>query len=183
MLLNYYEILSEVQDIDGICVCSFMGFKVYSNMLMFNYHCSKKDLQLYFLFYPQLCHILNFEVSFNYICKYNFFPSFKRCFVNCTSYVCSVLWHNGIQTRSWMSVKRTYTSEDLVIWKKMTSIPKGLRFMLVRTRAGFLCFILIAHLWRIQNSVIWGISGIHKFLRSQHATTTTTTTLTKDIII
>jgi len=50
MLLNYYEVLSEVQDIDGICVCSLIGFKVYSNILMFNYHCSKKDLWFYFLF-------------------------------------------------------------------------------------------------------------------------------------
>jgi len=112
-----------------------------------------------------------------------FSPSFKWCFVNCTSYACSVIWHNDIQTQSWMSVKKgSYTSEDLVIWKKMTSIPKHLRFMLVRTRAGFLCPILIAHLWWIQNSVIWGTSGIHKFLSSLHATTTTTT-LTKDTII
>jgi hypothetical protein len=36
-----------------------------------------------------------------------------------------------------MSIKKAYKSEDLVIWKKMTSIPKGLRFMLVRTRAVF----------------------------------------------
>jgi len=121
-------------------------------------------------------------VSFNYICKHNFFPSFKWCFVNCTSYFCSVICHNGIQTQSWMSVKkRAYTSEDLVIWKKMTSIPKGLRFMLVRTRTGFLCSILIANLWWIQSYVIWGTSGIHKFLSSQHATTTIT--LTKDTII
>ena len=77
MLLNYYEVLNEVQDIDGICFWSLIGFKVYSNMLMFTYHCSKKDLQFYFLFYPQLCHILKLEVSFNYICKYNFFLSFK----------------------------------------------------------------------------------------------------------
>lgn len=77
MLLNYYEVLSEVQDIDGTCICSLLGFKVYSNMLMFNYDCSKKDLHFYFLFYPQLCHILKPEVSFNYIRKYNFFPSFK----------------------------------------------------------------------------------------------------------
>jgi len=42
--------------------------------------------------------------------------------------------------------KRAYTYEDLVIWKKITSITKGLRFTLVRTRAGFLCSILIAHL-------------------------------------
>lgn len=107
MLLNYYEVLSEVQDIDGICVCSLIRFKVYSKMLMFNYHCSKKDVQFYLLFYPQLCHILKFEVSFNYICKYNFFPSFKWCFLNCPSYVCSVIWHNGIQTQSWMSVKKS----------------------------------------------------------------------------
>ena len=48
MLLNYYEVLSEVQDINGICVCSFIGFKVYSNMLMFNYHCSKERLAVLF---------------------------------------------------------------------------------------------------------------------------------------
>jgi len=50
MFLNYYEVLNEEQDINGICVWSLMGFKVYSNMLMFTYQCSKKDLQFYFLF-------------------------------------------------------------------------------------------------------------------------------------
>jgi hypothetical protein len=65
MLLNYYAVLSEVQNIYGI-------FKLYSYMPMFNYHCSKKDLQFFPLFYPPIYHILKFEMPFNYICKYNF---------------------------------------------------------------------------------------------------------------
>jgi hypothetical protein len=72
MLLNYYAVFSEVLNINGICVCVLITFKIYSYTPMFNYHCSKKDLHFYSLFYPPLCHILKFEMSFNYIFKYNF---------------------------------------------------------------------------------------------------------------
>jgi hypothetical protein len=72
MPLNYYAVLSEVQNIYGICVCILITFMLYSYMPMFNYHCSKKDLQFFSLFYPPIYHILKFEMSFNYICKYNF---------------------------------------------------------------------------------------------------------------
>jgi len=87
MLLNYYEVLSEVQDIYGICVCSLIGFEVYSNMLMFNYHCPKKELQFYFLFYPQLCHILKFEESFNLL-TYSLTPWSRVLLEKLTSKLC-----------------------------------------------------------------------------------------------